>query len=208
MINFSTSSQVCFIIERDKYDQLKSSLPKSITIFPFFENKVLLVAASLNGGNVLDNFVDMIIKWNNDLGYTNDLNESSTNDLWSKLIDLGSRCVDDGNEKLECKPKLFAERHDKMTFASIQNIRQSNNSIGQVFNSICKGLIQNLNEMFPKDLLIRLGCKRILATGSALIRNSLLKKHFESEFNGINLEYKSSSDSALGAALVLRKIFL
>lgn len=203
MINISTSSQVCFSIERSKYDQLKSSLPKSITIFPFFENKVLLVAASLNGGNVLDNFVDMLINWNIELGCINN-NNYSKKELWSKLIDLGSKCTANGNEKLECKPKLFAERHDKTTFASIQNIRHSNNSIGEVFDSICKGLIQNLNEMFPKDLLISLGCKRILATGSALIRNSLLKMHLETEFNGVNLEYKSSSDSALGAALVIK----
>lgn len=40
----------------------------SISYFPFFEDAYLAVAASLNGGNVLATFVEMLNAWMKELG--------------------------------------------------------------------------------------------------------------------------------------------
>jgi sedoheptulokinase len=41
-----------------------------VEYFPYFENQFLAVAASLNGGNVLDFFVKSVLSWVSALGLT------------------------------------------------------------------------------------------------------------------------------------------
>lgn len=40
----------------------------AVTYFPYFNGDYLAVAASLNGGNVLATFVDMVSQWMEELG--------------------------------------------------------------------------------------------------------------------------------------------
>lgn len=40
----------------------------AVTYFPYFSGDYLAVAASLNGGNVLATFVDMVARWTEELG--------------------------------------------------------------------------------------------------------------------------------------------
>lgn len=40
----------------------------AVTYFPYFDGDYLAVAASLNGGNVLATFVDMVARWTEELG--------------------------------------------------------------------------------------------------------------------------------------------
>jgi sedoheptulokinase len=186
------------VIETSKYNEIKSKLPPSTTVNPYFDSRVLLVAASLNGGNVLESFIDAFLNWNADLGLVQ--KESVNRDLiWARLIDLAEKAVEVGTS-LNCEPKIFAERHDKQTFGSMSNISHENvDSIGLVFDSICRGLIRNLREMITVMLMSELGCRRILATGSALVRNKRMKKWLEVEFADFEIVYKASSDSAMGA---------
>jgi len=173
-------------------------------MFPYFHEQVLLVAASLNGGNVLEKFVQMVIDWNVEIGLLENRNDDDfKNRLWSRLIYLGEQKLACSNEvsTLKCVPKLFAERHDKKTLASLENINVNNLDLGYVFASICEGLIQNLKEMITLELLIdKLGCKRLIVTGNAIIRNPILKHYLKKEFETLEIIYKASSDAALGAA--------
>ena len=78
-------------IDVKKYESLKSKLPSSISVFPYIEDKVLLVSASLNGGNVLDNFIEMLIDWNSQLGFVQQQTyghsvEEQKNIIWRKKI--------------------------------------------------------------------------------------------------------------------------
>jgi sedoheptulokinase len=173
-------------------------------MFPYFHDQLLLVAASLNGGNVLEKFVDMIIDWNIEIGLLESRADNEFKSrLWAKLIHLGEQKLNDMNSisKLKCVPKLFAERHDKQTFASFENININNVNLGHVFASICEGLVRNLKEMITLELLIgELGCKRVIVTGNAIIRNPILKHYLQNEFDPIEIIYKASSDAAIGAA--------
>ena len=171
-------------------------------MFPYFGDRVLLVAASLNGGNVLEHLIDTLMSWNHDLGINSTI---SRDQIWSRLLTLGQESTT--QPSLLTDSRIFGERHDRNSCASVSNIRVDNLSIGNVFDSVCKGLISNLNDMMPESLLIEeLGCKRLIATGSALLQNHLLKKHLEDQFSRFNIVYKASSDSAMGAAMYLKSI--
>ena len=187
---------------------LRSYLPKSITVFPYFDNRILLVSASLNGGNVLDTFVDMIIEWNSQLGLSTQIQKDL---IWQRLIQLAEEKNKNATQKdtsklLNCKPTLFAERHDSLGFGCFGNIRFDNiHSVSDVFESICKGLIDNLNNMFSVELLVKLGCKRIVASGNCVLRNSILRMHLQNVFDEFPVSFKTNNDSALGAALYIAK---
>jgi len=87
----------------------------------------------------------------------------------------------------------------------LTNIRHNNVRLGQVFDAICSGLIRNLSIMFDIDFLAKdLGCKRVVATGGAFVKNPVFRKHLEKNFTQFEIVYKDSSDAALGAAYFIR----
>ena len=119
--------------------------------------------------------------------------------MWDKLIEEGTKFSKKNFLTVLCKPLFFGERHNTATFASFENLSNTNSSIGEIFTAICRGLIRNLKETITEDLLFKkLKCNRIIATGSAIIRNNVLKSQLESEFDYIPIVYKSTGDAALG----------
>ena len=64
----STSCQLAFpILHCDKVP-VRPDPASPVQYFPYFDGGYLAVAASLNSGNVLTNYVSMIQKWNSALG--------------------------------------------------------------------------------------------------------------------------------------------
>ena len=190
-------------------------IPPSLQVVPYFGERVLLVGASLNGGNCLSKFVEVVLNFLNE--FLSETNKISEEKVWSMLIEMGMKNLKDDDESsindfLICKPVLFGERHDKQTFASISNIKVSNLNIASIFNSICKGIIQNLCDMITFEFLFKVfKCKRVICTGSGVTRNPILKhyveKIFRNEMENFDLIFKSSSDSAIGAAYFLRDFY-
>jgi sedoheptulokinase len=211
-VNISTSSQICITVNKSKLKLIRNFLPKSVSIFPYFDDRVMLVSASLNGGNVLEAFVKILIDSSLELfGIVDEKSEKNMQQeakegIWKKLIELAQQesCNLDENQEIKCKPTLFGERHDKETFASLSNISIKNFSIGNMFLSICRGLVKNLKEMITSELLNELNCERIIATGGAIARNSILKDCLEKEFSCFKIIYKEKNDAALGAAYFIQ----
>ena len=192
--------------------KIKSNLPKSITIFPYFDDKVLLVAASLNGGNVLDTFVESLLNWYTQLNMQSDedkvLSFKQRKDIIFERLIMMSKCnEDDSSLQLKCKPTLYGERHNTSGFGRIENLNFANiKSIENIFDSMCRGLIENLNEMFSCDLLKSLGCKKIVATGSCVLRNNVIKSSLMRVFGKcFPISFKMQNDAAYGAALFCSK---
>lgn len=200
----STSGQVCMPVVKSKFETIKHRLPKSVAVFTYFDDQVLLVSASLNGGNVLENFIDTILEWSRELGLAESLESRQRELIWKKLIDSALR--EPANELELSSATFYGERHDQNTFATLTNIRHNNVKLGQVFDAICAGLIRNLSVMFDMEFLARdLGCKRAVATGGAFVKNPVFRKHLERIFGSrFEIVYKDSSDAAFGAASYLR----
>ena len=191
VLNISTSAQLALAV-----DQQSSVIEGSSMRVPYFQSKDLLVAASLNGGNVLSAFVSLIYSWQLSL---NNLSSSSREQLWSRLIELGLQSSSSTIEHFSAA--IFGERHDPSMSASITNIRSINlaqlNDIGLVFRSICQWIIKNLFKMLGKDALTM---KSVIGTGSALMRNGVLQGELKEQMKG-QVKFNEHSDSAYGAAL-------
>mgnify|MGYP001553166668 CR=1 FL=1 len=84
--------------------------------------------------------------------------------VWERLLALA-----EGNEQtdLEICPTMYGERHNPGQRATVSNITPLNTTLGSVFCALCKGLVQNLHGMMPREVLDEAGVQRILGSGIA-----------------------------------------
>ncbi|UJR38321.1 hypothetical protein I4U23_030991 [Adineta vaga] len=195
IINISTSAQLALVIDKlsSNSSQIQGDNLLSSMRVPYFQSKDLLVAASLNGGNILSAFVHLVHSWTSSLN-----NDQSFDMLWSRLIQLGLQSTTTIDN---ISAALFGERHDQSMSASITNIRSIHmsqlNDIGCVFRSICHWIIKNLFEMLEKDSST---IKGIIGTGSALMRNGVLQRELRERVQ-CEVKFNEHSDAAYGSAL-------
>lgn len=130
------------------------SLPESVQEVPYFSGDHLLVAASLNGGNVMATFVDVLQGWMKDLGVNLGERGVKKSDIYDKLLQAA---LDKLDTSLEVDPKLRGERHAPGELGSVKGIQlqPSNLSLGDVGSAMVKGLVENLRKMMPQDIFDR-----------------------------------------------------
>ena len=68
-LNISTSAQLAYLME-DSFHPEPRPCETTINYFPYFDDRYLAVAASLNGGNALAAFVKMLQQWTLELGFS------------------------------------------------------------------------------------------------------------------------------------------
>ncbi|XP_059048689.1 sedoheptulokinase-like [Achroia grisella] len=189
VLNISTSAQLA--ITADNISDLGCN---TIEHLPYFKNKYLVVAASLNGGNVLATFVKMLQQWMLEFGFP--IPQSK---VWEKLIALGLEAPE---STMTINPQLLGERNFPLAKASVENIDLSNINLGQVFRSLCDSLVANLHFMMPKEILRKANINRIVGNGSGLSRNAVLQKAVEHHYS-LPLVFTSGGDAAKGAAIAV-----
>ncbi|KAM9788227.1 sedoheptulokinase [Neosynchiropus ocellatus] len=196
VINISTSAQLTFTMPGD-FKPADSPEPAStISYFPFFNSSYLAVAASMNGGNVLAAFVSMLSSWILELDAGVELDDCS---MYEKLNCLAES---QNNSDLRVTPTILAERHAPLSLGQVTNISTSNLSLGHVFRAICHGILGNLSSMMPATRLRQGGVSRIVGSGSALMRNAVLRQELEKVY-ALPVVYGQDADAAVGVAMVL-----
>ncbi|CAD5215184.1 unnamed protein product [Bursaphelenchus okinawaensis] len=111
---------------------------------PYFDGYKLIVAASLNGGNAIDNFVHVISRYHDQLfgKTTSSLNQKALNECLT---------VSSQDSDIEIQPLFLGERHSS-TGAQITNLR-ADTSLEACLTAIRKGVVVNLEKMLPVKLL-------------------------------------------------------
>ncbi|KAI1902899.1 hypothetical protein AGOR_G00021060 [Albula goreensis] len=194
VLNISTSAQLSFAMP-DGFQPPKTPASSSpISYFPYFNGSYLAVAASLNGGNVMATFVEMLTGWMKELGMT-DVSDST---IYSKLV---KAALDQGGSDLEVRPTILGERHNTSCFGQVSNISASNLSLGHVTRALCCGIMGNVVSMMPPQTLLESGVKQIRGSGSALARNEVLRQEAEKVFT-LPVLYGKDVDSAVGVAMI------
>ncbi|KFP11940.1 Sedoheptulokinase, partial [Egretta garzetta] len=194
VLNISTSAQLTISMPPGFQPPETPDPSSAVTYFPYFNGDYLAVAASLNGGNVIAMFVDMVAQWTEELGLQ--VQESA---IYTKIIKAALAQTD---SKLSVHPTIFGERHVPEQLASVTNIAVSRLSLGHVTRALCHGIIENLCSMLPVQCLMETGVKRILGSGSALARNEVLRQEVERIFP-FPVVYGKDVDAAVGAAMVM-----
>ncbi|XP_045896154.1 sedoheptulokinase [Micropterus dolomieu] len=194
VLNISTSAQLTFAMPADFQPPDSPEPASSISYFPYFDNSYLAVAASLNGGNVLATFVEMLSAWMKELGA-----ELSDSCLYEKLIHCA---LNQETSDLSVSPTILGERHNPLCLGQVTNISTTNLSLGHMTRALCRGILDNITSMMPAERLQQAGVSRIVASGSAIARNEVLRQEVEKAFPQ-PVVYGQNADSAAGVAMVL-----
>lgn len=192
VMNVGTSAQLVRGMP-DGFVPPMDSHTSPVEYFPYFDNRYLAVAAALNGGNALSTFVDMLMQWFSPLS-TGVI--PTKDEVYKKLTNLANKAETD----LVVDPVFLGERHRQDDRASIFNIRPDNADLGGLFRAFCRGIIQNMASMMPREELKSGSVQRIVGCGSALNRNPVLKEELERCFE-LPVMYREDCDACFGAAL-------
>lgn len=193
ILNISTSAQMSFVAKN--YKPKLKPLVSPIEYYPFFDTEFLAVAASLNGGNVLSGFVQMVKAWTIELG-----SPVSEAKIWDTVVTQGRQ---NPVASLRIQPTISGERYQPDLTAAVTEITARNLGLGSVFHSLCEGLVENLCKMLPKDLLLSNGVNRIVGSGTALMKNEVLQSDIQRLYQLPLIVNKKAGDAAKGAALAV-----
>ncbi|TKS83599.1 Sedoheptulokinase [Collichthys lucidus] len=194
VLNISTSAQLTFAMPADFKPSNSPQPASSISYFPYFKDSYLAVAASLNGGNVLGTFVEMLTAWMKELGA-----ELSDSCVYEKMI---RSALNQETTDLRVSPTILGERHNPLCLGQVNNISPTNLSLGHLTRAMCRGVLDNITSMMPAERLQQAGVSRIVGTGSAIARNQVLRQEVEKAFPQ-PVVYGQNADSAVGVAMVL-----
>ncbi|XP_061460762.1 sedoheptulokinase isoform X3 [Rhineura floridana] len=122
--------------------------------------------------------------------------EVPESDLYPRIIGAALAQTDTG---LTICPTVFGERHIPERLASVTGIAASDLSLGHVTRALCHGVVQNLHSMLSSEHLKEAGVTRILASGSALGKNEVMRQEVEKAYP-FPVVYGKDVDAAVGAA--------
>lgn len=118
-------------------------------------------------------------------------------EVWNKLQQLSSSA----SKGPVISPTVFGERHKPEPKVTLTDITSSDLNLGSIFRSLCSGLIGNLCQMMSPSFLQQQGIKTLIASGSVMSKNLIVKQEVERHYGSLVIEFGDSCDSALGAAL-------
>lgn len=125
--------------------------------------------------------------------------------IWERIQSLAVECRE---TDLTICPTLFGERHNPSQRASVNNITALNTTLGSVYSSLCRGVIDNLHSMMSQDCLLAAGIHRIIGSGTAIVKNVLLQEQIRQQYKlPLELCEGSQADAAIGAAYAMLDAF-
>ncbi|BHF76381.1 hypothetical protein SprV_0501947900 [Sparganum proliferum] len=208
--NLSTSAQIAFMLPKqfnpttahNHCDTAETIYSRHLSMghiseWPFFSpGERVVVAASLNGGNVIDRFVKMLRAWCRQLGCA----AMEDDHVYERLTHIPVRRSE--KQGMVVIPRLFGERNSPEDSASVLKIQSEHLSLGEVYAAICEGVVQNLVSMAPEELLVAANIRRLYCMGGALKRNPILLEQLEKEYKSLEcLPNTESIEACVGVAL-------
>jgi len=193
MVNIGTSSQLAYL--SGSMGSNAVTCADQTAFFPFTLRHCACVAASLNGGNVLEALVESLCEFVS----TFSTKQMTRNEAWSILVEKALVTETD----IIMKPTLFGERHDPSLTASIHGLKTNNTSVGSLMRAACRGLVDNLLEMIPLKTFHTHGILGIATIGGAIAKNPVLYQEIEGKFKELGevIRCEKMHDAAFGAAL-------
>ncbi|GLE01886.1 hypothetical protein PINS_up010724 [Pythium insidiosum] len=203
LVNIGTSAQLAMLLQPADLPPADAAASRSFEVRPYLvHDRVLGVAAALSGGNMVAWLVDRCAEWMRELsGGAASVDRPV---LYERLIALGLERLE---TTLRFDPTLQGERAAPSKTGSISDLCLQNGSLGDISAALCRGIVENLVHMVPRELHPRLEHGRMIGTGNALLRNPLLQHFLRQQLHDgeQQLQLQDGCDAAVGAALVAAK---
>lgn len=190
-LTIGTGAQLSAVISIDELNSIY--IPSSAEVRSYFDNRVLVVAATLSGGQSLLWLPDTINGWLKELG----IPEISRDEIFKRL---DQTAINGTSAGLKFMPNFYGERHDTYLTGSIEGIIKDNFTLGNIFNSLTEGVLENLASMMPEQIL---DTKKIVVANGNAVRNLATVRTKIPEVFGLPLKVSDSrEEAACGAAML------
>lgn len=170
----------------------------SVEYRPYLDDRVLVVAAALVGGEAMGWLVNTLRRWCQDIG----LEPPDDETLFARVNELGidglqSRTAPGG---LEAVTSFRGERNNPALDGAITGINMENFSLGNLSVALCRSMLQNVRDMMPEELLAER--KRLVCSGNGIRQSPLIRKLAVEEF-GLPITLPAHrEEAATGVALL------
>lgn len=135
-LNISTSCQLCFVAQKglNPLKEKEKAENEAVDFFPFFDDTYLTVAASLNGGNVLDCFVDNLLTMYEEMDSVLSSDNKEDNQKLKKGLNQRNGALD----RSQAKDRLWRHLNEK----GLKFLDGSNFFDNQDSNDVCGQFIR------------------------------------------------------------------
>ena len=194
-ISIGTSAQVSMI-----YDQYVQSNFNTFEVRPFVDNKFLLVAAILCGGDSFKFLKAHIINMSEMFG-----NKISDEEVYKKIDEEGLKELNGENLPIII-PTFLGERWDVDARGEMKNINLTNFTFGKISAALSLGLANHLKDCIPSEFYK--GKDEILGNGNSLTRSQTLQKAIEKVFEKKLVINEGQEEAAVGSAILASKVIV
>jgi sedoheptulokinase len=171
-LTIGTGAQVSVVLDKNP-EQIPEGTTK-YEIRPYFDSKCIAVGASLGGGRTLAALAHALGEFITSLGITN---VPDTERIYSVLQVLGGTKL---TTDLKAQTSFAGERYDQNLRGSLTNISFENFTMGDIFASLSRGLVESLKELLPQEMYN--GKVEVVGSGNAIRRSSIMQKYIEEVF--------------------------
>ncbi|RME60280.1 MAG: hypothetical protein D6780_03625 [Candidatus Dadabacteria bacterium] len=197
-LTIGTGSQLSLVVESK--DEIPKTLAPSVDVRPYLGDSYALVAASLVGGSAIKWLAEFIEK----TAVILNAPSFSKEELYSLIDNLGKKAFrEEPYCKLEVIPTFLGERHKPDALGEIKNIGMKDFTLENLSYKTAFGLLKNLKEMFPEDLLKKRG--RIIGSGNGIRKLSLIQELVPYVFQLPLKILPETEEAAKGAAILSAK---
>ena len=170
---------------------------QAMELRPFFDGRLLAVAAPLCGGQAFAWLVKGLRRSLQDLGV-----EAPAEAALYKRLDV--LAMDSFESPLDFKTNFLGERHAPELKGGISGFSMENATLGNIASSLAGGIFENMRSMMPSWVFE--GRESLVASGNAMRRLEIMKAKATSVFKLPLVIPDSKEEAACGAALLSSRL--
>ena len=194
-LTVGTGAQLSIVLSEE--EAFSRPLPKGVELRPYFGGRVIVVSATLCGGESFAWLVKSMHGVLRDFG----VSIPKETETYKRLDELAMRSLNSG---LRFSPSFIGERHDHSLRGSINGMRLDNFNAGALAASMAEGIFRNMKELMPAWAFE--GRDRIIASGNALRRLLILQTQARRIFKVPLTIPETCEEAACGAAKLAAQV--
>lgn len=190
-LTLGTGAQLSLVV-----DTPPETLSERIEVRPFPGDRSLLVSAPLCGGAAFAWLADTVNNFRRDLGEP----ELPRGELLDHLDALALAQLEAGEPELTVAPNFLGERWNPALRGEVSGLSLVNTTPGALGAALALGIVRNLKEGFPPELLK--GRREVSGTGNAVRLLKSIQHAIRREFRLPLTLPETREEAAVGAALL------
>lgn len=191
-LTLGTGAQLSAVITREEAVRFHSD--GRVELRPFFGNRMLAVSACLCGGRAFSFLGETVQSWLKTLR----IPYPELPELLDRIDQAGMSALKDGISRPIVCPNFLGERGTENLRGEIRDITLENFSLGALAAAMAEGIIRNMKQDFPMEILSKR--KALLGSGNGIRKILCIQEVIHRNFPQKLILVSTKEEAACGAA--------